>query len=99
MAKRSIEKAIADYRGYREKKKVGDLYYSDFQQLKELTLKECGDAVKMCSIHKGGGVSYWYAYTGEHLTMAILNAFDAGYMIGYRTAQRHSREKHRKEGR
>lgn len=76
--KRSIEKAVTDYRKkyYKNENREGLFYASDICQVKELAEKEA---------QPYGGHIMGVLYN------AIGIALEAGYMIGYRTAKRHAR--------
>ena len=70
--KRSIKKAVEDYRRIRKGNGTAEFYATDIQQVKELATGDNG----MISLYEAIGI-----------------ALEAGYMIGYRTAKRHDRQK------
>ena len=78
--KRSIAKAVEDYRKkyYKDGNREGLFYASDILQVKELAEKKAAP------------------YSG-HIMEVLYNAIgiglEAGFMIGYRTAQRQARRR------
>ena len=89
--KRDLSKAIAEYEQRFSHTEKGSFYASDFTQILELTVNDYREPYTITE-GDGEGRRFYSLYTSGHMVEAISKALNAGFMIGYRTAQRHSRK-------